>query len=104
MKALCDIDENILNDAHKMYGGTGYIDYQEMIDSEDINFVVVATPNSLHFEQAKYSLENGCDVLVEKPTALNPKEVHSLSDIAEKNNRKAYIFFINSFNSWNRNL
>lgn len=90
LKALCDVDGNVLNDSYKNYGGNGYTDYQEMIDTGDINFVVVATPNSLHFEQAKYALENGCDVLVEKPVSLNPKEVKLLSEIADSNNRKAY--------------
>ena len=90
LKALCDCDGNILNEAYKKYGGSGYTDYREMIDSGKINFVVVATPNSLHFEQAKYALENGCDVLVEKPVSLNPDEVKELSEIANINGRKAY--------------
>ena len=90
LRALCDSDGNVLSQAYNKYGGNGYTDYREMIDEGDINFVVVATPNSLHFEQAKYALENGCDVLVEKPVSLNPKEVHLLSEIAEKNNTNAY--------------
>jgi predicted dehydrogenase len=90
LKALCDSDGNVLSETHNKYGGDGYTDYREMIDKSDINFVVVATPNSLHFEQSKYALENGCDVLVEKPVSLNPEEVRLLSDIAESNGRKAY--------------
>jgi len=88
--SLCDIDDDKLNKAQRDYGGKIYKSYKEMIDEGDLNFVVVATPNSLHFHQAKYALENGCDVLVEKPVSLNPKEVHLLSEIAEKNNTNAY--------------
>ena len=38
LKALCDCDGNILNEAYKKYGGSGYTNYREMIDSGKINF------------------------------------------------------------------
>ena len=88
--SLCDIDDDKLNKAQRYYGGKIYKSYREMIDEGDLNFVVVATPNSLHFHQAKYALENGCDVLVEKPVSLNPKDISRLSELAEENNQKAY--------------
>ena len=89
--AVCDIDNNTLQSAKSMYNVNGYTNYKTMITKNpDINLIVVATPNSLHFEQASYALENGCDVLVEKPVSLNPKEVRLLSDIADSNGRKAY--------------
>lgn len=90
LKSLCDTDVDVLEEAVSKYNATGYTDYKTMIQSEDVNFIVVATPNSLHFNQAKYSLENGCDVLVEKPVSLNPSDVSLLSDIASKHNQKAY--------------
>lgn len=88
--SLCDIDDDKLNKAQRDYGGKIYNSYKKMIDEGDLNFVVVATPNSLHVEQAKYALENGCDVLVEKPVSLNPKDIRILSELAKENNQKAY--------------
>ncbi len=87
--SLCDIDSTkhqkglIPNDRF-------YSDYKEMIEKEDLNFVVVATPNNLHFEQSIYALENGCDILVEKPATLTPVKLQEIQQTAEKNNREAY--------------
>ena len=61
-----------------------------MISAEDVNFIVIATPNSMHVEQAIYALENGCDVLIEKPVSLDPADVTSIHEIAENNNQTAY--------------
>ena len=88
--SLCDIDESRLLKAQLENKARIYKSYEKMIDQGDINMVVVATPNSLHFKQAKYALENGCDVIVEKPVCLDPKKVELLSEIASKNNQKAY--------------
>jgi len=67
-----------------------YVDYKEMIAREDINFIVVATPNNLHYEQSIYALQNGCDVLIEKPATLNHKLLEKIQETADKNNQKAY--------------
>jgi UDP-N-acetyl-2-amino-2-deoxyglucuronate dehydrogenase len=90
LQALCDINETILDDISKAYKVPHYVDYKEMIQKEDLNFVVIATPNSLHYPQAKYCLENGCDVLIEKPATLNPDLSKEIKLIANKNNQKAY--------------
>ena len=89
--AVCDIDESALQYAIDMYDTKGYNNYKKMLSNNlDINLVVVATPNSLHFEQAKYCLKHKCDVLIEKPVCLNPKNVKLLSKIAKEINQKAY--------------
>lgn len=88
--ALCDSDQPKLGQLYSKYGIPITTIYKNMIKFHDINLVVVATPNSFHFEHAKYALENGCDVIVEKPVSLNPKHIDELCKIAEKNNQKAY--------------
>tara|TARA_R110000796_G_scaffold60220_13_gene139056 strand:- start:6392 stop:7408 length:1017 start_codon:yes stop_codon:yes gene_type:complete len=88
--SICDIDEKKFTDFSKIYQVPGYVDYKEMIQKEDINFVVIATPNSYHFSHAKFCLENNCDVLIEKPASLDPQEISRLKKVAEKNNTKAY--------------
>jgi UDP-N-acetyl-2-amino-2-deoxyglucuronate dehydrogenase len=88
--ALCDIKEDLLASLSKKHSVTTYIDFKEMVANEDINFVVIATPNSHHFYQAKYCLENGCDVLVEKPVCIDSELAKKISKIADKNSQKAY--------------
>ena len=88
--SLCDIQESLSNSLGKRYKVKSYTDYEEMIKNEDINFVVIATPNSLHKEQSIFALNNKCDVLIEKPVAFNIKDVKEIQKHAGINNQKAY--------------
>lgn len=88
--SLCDIQESLVNSLGNRYQVPSYINYKDMIESEDLNFIVISTPNSLHKEQALFSLKNKCDVLIEKPVAFNIKDVKEIQEYAEKNNQKAY--------------
>lgn len=97
--AVCDIDEDKTSQH-----SAGYTDFRSMLDNEDINFAVIATPNGQHFEQAKYFLERQCDVLLEKPATLDPKQVFALLKIAENNSTKAYAVLQVRLNSCIQNL
>ena len=88
--SVCDIQESLVKSLGMRYNVSFYTDYKEMIQNEDINFVVIATPNSLHLEQAVYALKNNCDVLIEKPVAFNIKDITEIEDEAKDNKQKAY--------------
>jgi len=90
LKAVCDIQDNLVKSIAKKLKVKAYTSYQKMIKSKEVNFVTIATPNSLHYEQAVFALQNKCDVLIEKPVAFTKKEIKSISEIARKNNQKAY--------------
>jgi len=47
-----------------------FTDYKEMLDSVEMDAVLIATPHALHYENAKLALEKGLHVLVEKPLAI----------------------------------
>jgi predicted dehydrogenase len=102
--SICDIDHDILKAQANSIGVTGYCDYKEMIDENDLNFIVIATPNHQHYEQALYCLQNGCDVLIEKPATLDPKSVSKILAVAEKNGQKAYCVLQVRLNSCIQNL
>ena len=51
--------------AEKAYGS-----YEEMAADQEIDLVYIATPHSLHAENALMCLEHGRNVLVEKPFSL----------------------------------
>jgi len=87
--SLCDIDkEKYPSDL--LSREKFYVDYKNMIAEENINFVVIATPNNLHYEQSIYALQNGCDILVEKPATLNSNLIQKIQQTADKYNQKAY--------------
>lgn len=88
--AVCDIQDALVQSVASRLGVRAYTNYVDMIASKDVNFVVIATPNSLHLEQAIYALEHGCDVLVEKPVAFDESSVNKIIQKAKSNNQKAY--------------
>lgn len=88
--ALCDIQPQLVKSLGKRYKVKTYTDYQDMILSGNVNFIPILTPNSLHKEQALFALQNGCDVLVEKPVGFHPNDVNEIQQCAKDNKQKAY--------------
>lgn len=69
-----------------------YADYQQMmlmeaglLPEQRMQFVVIVTPNHLHFPVAKSALEAGFHVLSDKPATLTYAEALALSAIVESN-------------------
>ncbi|MGG0642614.1 Gfo/Idh/MocA family oxidoreductase [Sporosarcina gallistercoris] len=63
-----------------------FTNLEEMAVSDSIDAVYIATPNSLHAEQAILFLQNGKHVLCEKPLAANSKEVQRMFETAQQHN------------------
>lgn len=68
-----------------------YISFTEMMEKEAalplgerMDFVVIVTPNHVHFSAAKAALEAGFHVLSDKPATLNHAEAVELKKIVEK--------------------
>lgn len=59
-----------------------YTDYDQCLQSENIDTVYVGLPNSLHFPYAKKALLSGKHVICEKPFTLNLEEAEELKNIA----------------------
>ncbi|KAL0483408.1 hypothetical protein AKO1_014594 [Acrasis kona] len=56
----------------------------EEVLATDVELVVITTPNTLHFEQAKKCIEAGKHIIVEKPFMITSKEAQEIADLAEK--------------------
>lgn len=54
--------------------------------SAPIDVVYIASPNALHFEQAKAVLAAGKHAIVEKPMVSTPQELEQLRRVAQENN------------------
>ncbi|MEX0275260.1 MAG: Gfo/Idh/MocA family protein [Flavobacteriaceae bacterium] len=61
-----------------------YSDYRALCDREDIDLVIIATPNDLHFEQVKYAIKKGKHVLAEKPLVLTIPENEELISLEKE--------------------
>lgn len=85
-----------------------YDDMQEMANDPNIDAVYIASPNSLHCEQACFMMEHGKHVICEKPIASNYTETQKMYAAATKNN--VILFeafkteFLPNFEELKRNL
>ena len=62
-----------------------YVDFREMLDREqELDGVVVATPDHLHAVVAKAAMEAGKHVYVEKPLTYTVREARVLAQVAEE--------------------
>lgn len=95
----CDVDIKKMDVIKKLNPDIKITDnYEEILSNPDINAVCICTPASKHFEIAKKSLLAGKDVLVEKPFALNHKEVEELMTIADEKQRILMAGHVYRFN------
>ncbi|MGE5581230.1 MAG: Gfo/Idh/MocA family protein [Bacillota bacterium] len=62
-----------------------FTDLEEMSQSQFIDAVYIASPNSFHAPQALIMLNGKKHVLVEKPAASNARELAAMIDAARKN-------------------
>ncbi len=89
--AFCDIDKEKLEICGKKYGVFQlFLKYEDMIESADVNVVVIATPMWDHARQSIQALESGMNVLSEVPAAMNFKECYALVE-AMKQSGKRYM-------------
>ena len=61
-----------------------YTDLDAMLADGAVNFVYVASPNSLHYEQCRRALLAGKNVICEKPFCTSGKQVRVLMNLAKE--------------------
>lgn len=71
--------------AAKYAGATIYTNLEDMVKSKDVDAIYIASPNSLHAEQAIMCLNHGKHVLCEKPAASNSAELRAMIEAARRN-------------------
>ncbi len=64
-----------------------YEDAFQLISGKEFNIVHILTPPNSHYEIAKHAIQNGANVLVEKPMVLSLEETEKLYQVSEKMNR-----------------
>ncbi|MCK5367761.1 MAG: Gfo/Idh/MocA family oxidoreductase [Cyclobacteriaceae bacterium] len=95
--ALCDVDETILNnraaDLEKMTGKKAdlYGDFRKMLERDDIDAILVGTPDHWHTLGTIYAMESGKDVYVEKPLANSIEECLVLEKAVNRYNKVVQV-------------
>jgi len=85
--AFCDVDEARAAATFKKYPAVPrFRDYRELLDklANQIDAVVVATPDHMHFPIAMAAMQLGKHVFVEKPMAQTVDEVRKMAALAKE--------------------
>jgi len=70
-----------------------FTDYRRMVEEGQLEAVVVASPDDMHFEMVMTALDAGLHVLCEKPVALNATHAKEMYDKAEAADVKHMVNF-----------
>jgi len=70
-----------------------FTDYREMIEKGNLDAIVIATPDDLHYEMTMESLNAGLHVLCEKPLAVTVAQAAEMTEKAEAISVKHMVFF-----------
>ncbi|WP_281631680.1 Gfo/Idh/MocA family protein [Flavobacterium luteolum] len=73
-----------------------YNSYDLLFEDSEVEIVYIATPHNSHVELSIKALENGKNVLCEKPMSLSYKDAQRIIEASKKHNR----FFMEAF--WTR--
>ncbi|MES2808790.1 MAG: Gfo/Idh/MocA family oxidoreductase [Bacteroidota bacterium] len=69
-----------------------YNSVEEILADDEIELIIVNTPNFTHFDFATQALRAGKHVLIEKPAAGNVTELHELFDIARQAGKQVFCY------------
>ena len=95
--AVCDSSALVIAGFKKYSRFECFNDHKKMVDSMNLDALVIATPTKFHDEMVSYGLNKNLHVFCEKPFSLNPKEGRRLSDLARKQNLVNQVGYHNRF-------
>lgn len=87
LRAVYDVDEAAMEEAVGQFGCDAAPSHEALIGRDDVEAVVLATPNALHRPQAEAAFEAGLHVFVEKPIANTVADGHAMVEAAEAADR-----------------
>ncbi len=74
-----------------------YVGYVEMLRREELDVVAISTPHYLHFPMAIEAMEEGINVLVDKPMAISLEEADEMIRRAKRAGVKLGVVLQNRF-------
>ncbi|MBN1532726.1 MAG: Gfo/Idh/MocA family oxidoreductase [Spirochaetes bacterium] len=86
--AVADPDEeNRIHFTKKFHVPHSYSDHRDMLEKEDLDAVVIASPPWLHCAQFQDCIQSGLHILCEKPLATTLEDCKKMASLAERHDR-----------------
>ena len=95
--AVVDSAAYILGVLSKYTGVRVFTDYQEMLDTVELDAVLIATPTRFHASMVRAALERDLHVFCEKPLCLTAAESAELADLASARGLVTQVGYHNRF-------
>jgi predicted dehydrogenase len=82
--AVSDVFQRRLTRAKGVCNGEGYLDYRKLLDRNDIDAVLIATPDHWHAKIAMDAMESGKHVYCEKPMTHTVEQAIALREAVKR--------------------
>ena len=78
-----------------------YNDYEDMLNDEKVDIIIVATPNDVHHDLVVDALKAGKNVICEKPVAMNSIELEDMIKTAKECGK---LLMVNQNRRWDEDF
>lgn len=102
--AVADSSKRALRLAKNSGAKKTFTDFEQLLNDQEIDAVIIALPTHLHSKCALKAAEAGKDIFLEKPMARNPDEAKGIINAAKKNSVKLMMGYHLRFNKTFRKL
>jgi predicted dehydrogenase len=90
--AICQRNQEKLKTVARQWNiPNSYADYREMLGKQPLDGVIISTPHHVHYEQARFALERGIAVLLEKPMVAKASEARELIALAKQKKKTLLV-------------
>ena len=99
--AICDVDAEKCKKINAEFnlGAKEYSDYNQMIDSGEVDVIHVCLPHYLHSEVICKALSKDIHVLCEKPLAINFEQLNDIEKTVKNSSATLGVCFQNRYNA-----
>jgi len=94
--AVADLRREVAEKVAAAAGGVAYTDYQEMLAREQLDLVMLATPDSVHREPAVACCQAGVpNLVIQKPLTTTVEDGAAITDAAETARARVFMWYGN---------
>lgn len=90
--AVCEKDGGRAAEAKEKFGCRTYSAYEDLISDDEVELVIVATPNQLHSKNSIDAMRAGKNVVCEKPMAVSLEDADEMIKTASETGKTLTIF------------
>jgi len=82
---LCDVDQELMNPMLRRFSAAQtFRDFRELLEMDDLDAVIISTPDHTHYLAAMLAMRRGLHVYCEKPLAHSVWEVRQMAAAAKR--------------------